>query len=52
MVDYEEGRDKRFHEATIATLKDIQQHLDTIEPSNDQVQSSLCYAAAYGVLRV
>ena len=51
MADYEERRDKRFYEVTIATLNDIQNRLDTIEPSDDQVQSSLRYAAAYGVLR-
>jgi uncharacterized coiled-coil protein SlyX len=52
MTDYEQRRDKRFHEATRATLNDIEQRLGTIEPSDDQVQSSLRYAAAYGVLRV
>jgi hypothetical protein len=51
MAEYEERRDKRFYEATIATLNDIEQRLGTIEPSADQVQSSLRYAAAYGVLR-
>jgi hypothetical protein len=51
MATSEERRDKRFHEATIATLNDIEQRLGTIEPSDDQVQSSLRYAAAYGVLR-
>ena len=51
MSTYEERRDKRFHEATIATLNDIEQRLGTIEPSDDQVQSSLRYAAAYGILR-
>ena len=51
MADYEERRDKRFHEATIATLNDIEQRLGMIEPSDDQVQSSLRYAAAYGILR-
>jgi hypothetical protein len=51
MADYEERRDKRFHEATIGVLNDIEQRLDTIEPSDDQVQSSLRYAAAYGILR-
>ena len=51
MATYEERRDKRFHEATIATLNDIEQRLGTIEPSDDQVQSSLRYAAAYGILR-
>jgi len=51
MADYEERRDKRFYEVTIATLNDIQNRLDTIEPSDDQVQSSLRYAAAYGILR-
>jgi len=52
MADYEERRDKRFHEATIATLNDIEQRLGMIEPADDQVQSSLRYAAAYGILRV
>jgi len=51
MADYEERRDKRFYEVTITTLNDIQNRLDTIEPSDDQVQSSLRYAAAYGILR-
>jgi hypothetical protein len=51
MATYEETRDKRFHEATKATLNDIEQRLGTIEPSDDLVQSSLRYAAAYGVLR-
>src|SRR6266705_2238696 len=51
MADYEERRDTRFYEATIATLNDIQNRLDTIEPSDDQIQSSLRYAAAYGILR-
>src|SRR5712691_4669454 len=51
MATYEERRDKRFYEATIVTLNDIQNRLGTIEPSDDQVQSSLRYAAAYGVLR-
>src|SRR5260370_2947008 len=51
MADYEERRDKRFHEATIVTLNDIEQLLGTIEPSDDLVQSSLRYAAAYGILR-
>jgi hypothetical protein len=51
MATSEERRDKRFREATIATLNDIEQRLGTIEPSDDQVQSSLRYAAAYGVLR-
>ena len=51
MADYEERRDERFYEVTIATLNDIQNRLDTIEPSDDQVQSSLRYAAAYGILR-
>jgi len=51
MADYEERRDKRFHEATKATLNDIEQRMGTIEPADDQVQSSLRYAAAYGVLR-
>jgi hypothetical protein len=51
MATPEERRDKRFHEATIATLNDIEQRLGTIEPSDDQVQSSLRYAAAYGILR-
>jgi hypothetical protein len=51
MATYEEKRDKRFYEATIATLNDIEQRLGTIEPSDDQVQSSLRYAAAYGILR-
>jgi hypothetical protein len=51
MSTYEERRDKRFYEATIATLNDIEQRLGTIEPADDQVQSSLRYAAAYGVLR-
>ena len=51
MATYEERRDKRFYEATIVTLNDIQNRLGTIEPSDDQVQSSLRYAAAYGILR-
>src|SRR5260370_1364654 len=51
MADYEERRDNLFHETTITTLKDIEQRLGTIEPSDDQVQSSLRYAAAYGILR-
>jgi hypothetical protein len=51
MATHEERRDKRFHEATIATLNDIEQRLSMIEPSDDQVQSSLRYAAAYGILR-
>jgi len=51
MSTYEERRDKRFYEATKATLNEIEQRLGTIEPSDDQVQSSLRYAAAYGVLR-
>jgi hypothetical protein len=51
MATYEERRDKRFYEATIATLNDIQNLLGTIEPLDDLVQSSLRYAAAYGVLR-
>ena len=52
MADYEERRDTRFHEAMIATLNDIEQRLDTFEPSDEQIQSSLRYAAAYGILRV
>lgn len=32
-------------------MNDIQNRLGTIEPSDDLVQSSLRYAAAYGVLR-
>jgi len=51
MADYEERRDKRFYEATIDVLNDIEQRLGTIEPSDDLVQSSLRYAAAYGILR-
>ena len=51
MADYEERRDKRFHETTIAVLNDIEGRQGTIEPSDDQVQSSLRYAAAYGILR-
>jgi hypothetical protein len=51
VAPYEERRDTRFYEATIATLNDIQNRLDTIEPSDDQIQSSLRYAAAYGILR-
>jgi hypothetical protein len=51
MATYEERRDTRFYEATIATLNDIEQRPGTIEPSDDQVQSSLRYAAAYGILR-
>ena len=51
MATSEERRDKRFREATIATLNDIEQRLGTIEPSDDQIQSSLRYAAAYGILR-
>ena len=52
MADYEERRDTRFHEATIATLNDIEQRRDTFETSDEQIQSSLRYAAAYGILRV
>jgi hypothetical protein len=52
MADYEERRDKRFYEATIDVLNDIEQRLGTIEPADDQVQSSLRYASAYGILRV
>ena len=52
MATYEERRDKRFYEATIVTLNDIEQRLATIEPLDDLVQSSLRYAAAYGILRV
>ena len=52
MATYEERHDTRFYEATIATLNDIEQRLGTIESSDDQVQSSLRYAAAYGILRV
>ncbi len=51
MATYEERRDKRFYEATITTLNDIQNLLGTIEPLDDLVQSSLRYAAAYGILR-
>ena len=51
MATSEERRDKRFREATIATLNDIEQRLGTIEPADDQVQSALRYAAAYGILR-
>ena len=51
MTTYKERHDKRFHEATIATLNDIKQRLDTIEPSDEPLQSSLRYAAAYGILR-
>ena len=51
MATSEERRDTRFYEATIATLNDIEQRLGTIEPSDDLVQSSLRYAAAYGILR-
>ena len=51
MTTIEERSDKRFHVATSDVLNDIEQRLDTIEPSDDQVQSSLRYAAAYGVLR-
>jgi hypothetical protein len=46
MAIYEERRDTRFLEATIATLNDIEQRLGTIELSDDQVQSSLRYVAA------
>jgi hypothetical protein len=52
MATYEERRDKRFYEATIDVLNDIEQRLSTIEPSDDLIQSSLRYAVAYGVLRV
>jgi hypothetical protein len=52
MATYEERRDRRFYEATIGTLNDIEQRLGTIEPSDNQIQSSLRYAAAYGILRV
>jgi hypothetical protein len=52
VTTYEERHDRRFHEVTIATLNDIEQRLDTIEPSDDLLQSSLRYAAAYGILRV
>ena len=52
MATYEERRDRRFYEATIVTLNDIEQRLGTIEPSDDLVQSSMRYAAAYGILRV
>jgi hypothetical protein len=51
MATYEERRDKRFYEMTIVTLNDIEQRLSTIEPSDELVQSSLRYAAAYGILR-
>jgi hypothetical protein len=51
MADYEERRDKRFYEATTATLNDIEQRLSMIEASDDPLQSSLRYAAAYGILR-
>jgi len=51
MATYEERRDNRFHETTIDVLNDIEQRLGTIEPSDDQVQSSMRYAAAYGILR-
>ena len=45
MATYEERRDKRFHEATIATLHDIEQRLGTIEPSDDPLHLSVRYAA-------
>jgi hypothetical protein len=51
MATYEERRDKGFHETTIDVLNDIEQRLGTIEPADDQVQSALRYAAAYGILR-
>jgi hypothetical protein len=51
MATYEERRDTRFYEATKAALNEIEQRLAMIEPSDDQVQSSLRYAAAYGILR-
>src|SRR5438046_171301 len=51
MATYEERCDKRFHETTIDVLNDIEQRLGTIEPADDQVQSSMRYAAAYGILR-
>ena len=51
MATYEERRDRRFYEATIVTLNGIEQRLSTIEPSDDQVQSSLRYSAVDGILR-
>ena len=51
MATYEERRDKRFHETTIDVLNDIEQRLSTIAPLDDQVQSSLRYAAAFGLLK-
>ena len=51
MATYEERRDKGFHETTIDVLNDIEQRLGTIEPADNQVQSALRYATAYGILR-
>lgn len=51
MTTYEERRDKRFHSTTVTVLKDIEGRQGTFEPSEDLLQSSLRYAAAYGILR-
>jgi len=51
MTTYEERRDKRFHSITVTVLKDIEGRQGTFEPSEDLLQSSLRYAAAYGILR-
>jgi hypothetical protein len=51
MTTYEERRDKRFYSATVTVLKDIEGRQGTFEPSEDLLQSSLRYAAAYGILR-
>jgi hypothetical protein len=44
MATYEERRDKRFHENTVAALKDIEERAL-------QVPQEERYAAAYGILR-
>ena len=44
MATYEERRDKRFYEATIAALKDIEERAL-------QLPQEQRYAAAYGILR-
>jgi hypothetical protein len=51
MTTYEERRDKRFYSTTVTVLKDIEERQGTFEPSEDLLQSSLRYAAAYGILR-
>ncbi len=51
MTTYEERRDKRFRSITVTVLKDIEGRQGTFEPSEDLLQSSLRYAAAYGILR-